>query len=83
MNRVKSTLVTSMRSLPIRGEDGRIAPRSIMVLVVVLFALVGIGATAQRNSAQKNQAKIANSADPAPRNEMLQIHRSLPYSFRA
>ena len=43
-----------MRSLPLRGEDGRVAPYSIMVLVVLLFALVGIGATAQRNSAQKN-----------------------------
>ena len=52
MNRVKSTLAALVRSLPLRGEDGRVAPHSIMVLVVVLFALVGIGATAQRNKAQ-------------------------------
>jgi Uncharacterized conserved protein len=34
-----------------------------MVLVVILFALVGIGATAQRNSAQRNKAKTANGVD--------------------
>src|ERR1044071_9210415 len=56
MNRVKSTLATLMRSSALRGEDGRVAPHSIMVLVVLLFALVGIGATAQRNSAKKSNA---------------------------
>ena len=49
-----------------RGDDGRVAPYSIMVLVVVLFALVGIGATAQRNNAQKNQAQTANGVGGSP-----------------
>ena len=66
MNRAKSTLASWMRSLPIRGDDGRVAPYSIMVLVVVLFALVGIGATAQRNNAQKNQAQTANGVGGSP-----------------
>jgi len=63
MNRVKSILAALMRSLPLSREDGRVAPYSIMMLVVTLFALVGIGATAQRNGAQKNQANIANGVD--------------------
>jgi len=63
MNRVKTILAALMRSLPLRREDGRVAPYSIMVLVVILFALVGIGATAQRNSAQRNKAKTANGVD--------------------
>src|SRR6478609_6779967 len=63
MNRVKTILAALMRSLPLRREDGRVAPYSIMVLVVILFALVGIGATAQRNSAQRNKAKNANGVD--------------------
>jgi len=33
MNRIKSTLTTWMRSLPLRGEEGWVAPRSIMALV--------------------------------------------------
>jgi DNA-binding beta-propeller fold protein YncE/mono/diheme cytochrome c family protein len=37
-----------------------------MVLVVVLFALVGIGATAQRNNAQKNQARTTNGVGGSP-----------------
>ena len=50
MNRIKSALTNLMRSSPLRGEDGRVAPRSVMVLVVVLIGLVGLGAAAQRNS---------------------------------
>ena len=30
MNRIKSTLTTWMRSLPLRGEEGWVAPRSVM-----------------------------------------------------
>ena len=36
MNRLKFTLTTLMRSSPLHGEDGRVAPRSVTVLVVVL-----------------------------------------------
>src|SRR5499433_2721084 len=52
MNRLKFTLATLMRSSPLRGEDGRVAPHSVMILVVVLIGLVGIGAAAQRNNRQ-------------------------------
>src|SRR5262245_1017030 len=50
MNRLKFILTTWMRSSPLRGDDGRVAPRSVLVLVVVLIGLVGIGAAAQRNN---------------------------------
>jgi YVTN family beta-propeller protein len=50
MNPIKSTLANWMRSLPLGGEEGWVAPRSVMVLVVVLIGLVGIGAAAQRNN---------------------------------
>jgi hypothetical protein len=33
MDRIKSTLTTWMWSLPLRGEEGWVAPRSIMALV--------------------------------------------------
>src|SRR5262245_25825176 len=52
MNRLKFTLATLMRSSPLRGEDGRVAPHSVMILVVVLIGLVGIGGAAQRNNRQ-------------------------------
>src|SRR5215831_15384614 len=52
MNRLKFILTTLMRSSPLRGEDGRVAPHSVMILVVVLIGLVGIGAAAQRNNKQ-------------------------------
>ena len=48
MNRVICALRNFMRSSPLRGEDGRVAPRSVMVLVVVLVGLVGLSAAAQR-----------------------------------
>jgi YVTN family beta-propeller protein len=46
MNRIKSTLTTWMRSSPILGEEGWVAPRSVMALVAVL-GLVGLGIAAQ------------------------------------
>ncbi len=55
MNRIKSSLTTWMRSLPLRGEEGWVAPRSIMALVAVL-GLVGLGAAAQRNAASTSTA---------------------------
>src|SRR5499433_2665992 len=59
MNRLKFILTTLMRSSPLRGEDRRVAPHSVMILVVVLIGLVGIGA-----AAQKNQAITANRDGP-------------------
>jgi hypothetical protein len=33
MNRITSILTTWMRSLPLRGEEGWVAPRSVMALM--------------------------------------------------
>jgi len=55
MNRIKSTLTSLMRSLPIRGEEGRVAPRPIMVLVAVL-SLVGLSVAAQKKVASSSTA---------------------------
>src|SRR5262245_43281453 len=63
MNRIKSALTNFMRSSPLRGEDGRVAPRSVMVLVVVLVGLVGIGAVTHKNN-KKKSAQSLNGADP-------------------
>lgn len=41
MNRIISILITWMRSLPLHGEEGWVAPRSIMALMAIL-GLVGI-----------------------------------------
>ena len=38
MNRIKFTLTTLMRSLPLHGEEGWVAPRPVMALVAVLWA---------------------------------------------
>ena len=50
MNRIKSALTNFMRSSPLRGEDGWVAPRSVMALVAVL-GLVGLGVAAQKKVA--------------------------------
>ena len=50
MNRIKSTLTTWMRSLPLRGEEGWVAPRSMMALMAVL-GLAGLGVAAQNATA--------------------------------
>ena len=50
MNSLKFTLITWMRSLPIHGEEGWVAPRSVMALVAVL-GLVGLGVAAQKKVA--------------------------------
>ena len=47
MNRIKSTLTTWMRSLPLRGEEGWVAPRSMMALMAIL-GLAGLGVAAQK-----------------------------------
>ena len=57
MNRIKSTLTTWMRSLPLRGEEGWVAPRSIMALLAVL-GLVGLVA------AQNNATTTSTAATP-------------------
>ena len=48
MNRIKSALTNFMRSSPLRGEDGRVAPRPVMALVAVLLGLMGLSAAAQQ-----------------------------------
>src|SRR6266850_783388 len=60
MNRIKSTLTTWMRSLPLRGEEAWVAPRSVMVLVAVLVGLVGIGVAAQKKVARASKTVATN-----------------------
>ena len=59
MNRITRALTNFMRSSPLRGEDGRVAPRSAMALVAVLVGLMGLGAAAQKNASRASQASIA------------------------
>jgi YVTN family beta-propeller protein len=61
MNRIKSTVLSLMRRLRLRGEEGRAAPRPLMVLVAVLVGVVGIGAAANKNDDKKNK-KNGNAA---------------------
>jgi YVTN family beta-propeller protein len=60
MNRLKFTLATWTRSLPIRAEEGWVAPRSVMVLVVLLVGLVGLGVAAQRNARAAKAKPVTN-----------------------
>ena len=60
MNRIKCTLTTWMRSLPIHGEEGWVAPRSMMALVAVLVGLVGLGAAAQKKVAPASVAATSS-----------------------
>ena len=48
MNRIKSILTNWMRSLPLSGEDGWVAPRSVMALMAIL-GLAGLGVAAQNS----------------------------------
>jgi YVTN family beta-propeller protein len=59
MNRIKFTLTTWMRSLPVRGEEGSVAPYSMMALVAVL-GLVGLGAAAQQKIAPASIAATSS-----------------------
>ena len=61
MNRIKSTLTTWMRSLPLRGEEGWVAPRSMMALMAVL-GLAGLGVAAQ-NATQPPSGYNTNPLD--------------------
>jgi hypothetical protein len=54
MNRIKSRTISLLRWLRLPGEEGRAAPRSMMVLVAVLVGVVGIGAAANNNANKKN-----------------------------
>ena len=60
MNRLKFTLTNWMRSLPIHGEEGWVAPRSVMALVAILVGLVGIGVAAQRNARASKPQPVTN-----------------------
>jgi YVTN family beta-propeller protein len=48
MNRIKFTLTTWMRSLPLRGEEGWVALRPVIAIVAVLLGLIGLNAAAQQ-----------------------------------
>jgi hypothetical protein len=47
MNRIKSTVTTWMRSLPLRGEEGWVLYRPAVSLAVTLLGLVALGTAAQ------------------------------------
>ena len=66
MNRIKFTLTTLMRSLPIRGEDGWVAPRSVMALV----AVCGPGGPRRRGAEQRYHSLHSGNTKP------LDHHRS-------
>jgi YVTN family beta-propeller protein len=61
MNCIKSTLATLMRLLPPRGEEGWVAHRPVMALVVVLVGLVGLGVAAQKKATGASKAKAKTS----------------------
>jgi DNA-binding beta-propeller fold protein YncE len=66
MNRIKSALTNFMRSSPLRGEDGRVAPRSVMVFAIVLIGLVGLGTalyTSEAIAAPTRSTTIALTSD--------------------
>jgi YVTN family beta-propeller protein len=48
MNRIKLTLTTWMRSLPLRGEEGWVALRPVIAIVAILLGLIGLNAAAQQ-----------------------------------
>jgi YVTN family beta-propeller protein len=48
MNRVKHALLTSMRSLPLSGEEGWVALRPVITVVAILLGLIGLNAAAQQ-----------------------------------
>ena len=50
MNPVTRALGVLVRSLRLRGEEGWVAPRSVMAIVAIL-GLVGLGAAAQKKVA--------------------------------
>src|SRR5262252_2312112 len=64
MNRIKSIVLSLLRRLRLRGEEGRAAPRPLMVLVAVLVGVVGIGAAAN-NKANKKNGNSAIAATPS------------------
>jgi YVTN family beta-propeller protein len=48
MNRAKQALLTLMRSLPLRGEEGWVALRPVIAIVAILLGLIGLNAAAQQ-----------------------------------
>ena len=77
---MKSTLASLLRWLPFRAQEGSAAPRSVMVLVVVLVGLVGLGAAAQKKDARGAKSpkgsKVATSKRHTMTNLPLDHHRS-------
>jgi DNA-binding beta-propeller fold protein YncE len=66
MNRVTRALTNFMRSSPVRGEEGRVASRSVMVVVAVMVGLVGLGTalhTSEAIAAPTRSTTIALTSD--------------------
>src|SRR6266481_2951238 len=66
MNRVTRALTNFMRSSPVRGEEGRVASRSVMMVVAVMVGLVGLGTalhTSEVIAAPTRSTTIALTSD--------------------
>ena len=60
MKRSKHASVNLMRPLRLRGEEGWVAPRSLLALIAVLVGLVGLGAAAQKKVAPASIAATSS-----------------------
>ena len=60
MKRPKRASVNLMRPLRLRGEEGWVAPRSLLALIAVLVGLVGLGAAAQKKVAPASIAATSS-----------------------
>ena len=60
MKRPKHASVNLMRPLRLRGEEGWVAPRSLLALIAVLVGLVGLGAAAQKKVAPASIAATSS-----------------------
>ena len=60
MKRPKHASVNLMRPLRLRGEEGWVAPRSLLALIAILVGLVGLGAAAQKKVAPASIAATSS-----------------------
>src|SRR5215468_2798906 len=66
MSRLKFTLTTLMRSSPLRRQDGRVAPHSVVVFALFLVGLLGLGTalhTSEAIAAPTRSTTIALTSD--------------------
>ena len=73
--RIKLTLAVLTRSLPLRREQGRVTPRTAIMLVAVLLGLVSLGAAqlVGLGAAQKKSDQASDRADPPGRSSTIAL----------